>query len=192
MGTAIETRTLSEALPEAVLTVLDEFLTAELTTLGKGDRPVTWPIMPYFWAERGTFFTFTSIGFPQKALNIRRDPRASLLFSDPTGSGLGDPPIVLVQGTASAPEAIIASAKDAEPLVWEVMGRQARRWIRRQPSTARYLSNRLMRYLMDWYFMRMAIIIKPERIIWWSAGDCSTRPETIEVTHVDPDPTPSA
>jgi hypothetical protein len=34
----------------------------------------------------------TSIAFPQKAFNIRRDARVALLFSDPTGSGLNRAP----------------------------------------------------------------------------------------------------
>ena len=37
----------------------------------------------------------TSIGLPQKAFNIRRNPQVSLSFSEPTGSGVAKPGAVL-------------------------------------------------------------------------------------------------
>lgn len=83
-------------LPPEVEGVFREFCTCEFSTLARdpdhlayGD-PVT---------ARGAHFVLTiSIGMPQKAFNIRCDPRVSLLFSDPTASGLRRPPAVLVQG----------------------------------------------------------------------------------------------
>ena len=39
---------------------------------------------------------------PQKAFNIRRNPKVSMLFSEPTGSGIDVPGAVLVQGDATA------------------------------------------------------------------------------------------
>ena len=42
----------------------------------------------------------TGLGYPKKANDARANPLVSLLFSDPTGSGLRDAPMVLVQGTA--------------------------------------------------------------------------------------------
>jgi hypothetical protein len=51
----------------------------------------------------------TSVGLKQKALNVRRDPRVSLLFSDPTASGLADPPAVLVQGEVTSPDEVRTS-----------------------------------------------------------------------------------
>ena len=42
----------------------------------------------------------TGLGYPKKAKDARANPKVAMLFSDPTGSGLDDPPQVLVQGTA--------------------------------------------------------------------------------------------
>ena len=42
----------------------------------------------------------TGLGYPKKADDAAANPKVALLFSDPTGSGLHDPPMVLVQGTA--------------------------------------------------------------------------------------------
>jgi hypothetical protein len=55
----------------------------------------------------GRFLLFTSIGMPQKAFNIRRDPKVSLLFSNPTGSGVANPGAVLIQGDATAEDRIV-------------------------------------------------------------------------------------
>jgi hypothetical protein len=90
-------------LPPAIVEVFDSFRTCELTTIGKDGTPTTWPALPLFRPETRTFLFTTSIGLPQKAYNIRRDPRVCLLFSDATASGLSDPPTVL-QGRASAPD----------------------------------------------------------------------------------------
>jgi len=47
-----------------------------------------------------------SIAFPVKAYNARKHSQVSMLFSDPTGSGLTDPPAVLVQGDAAVAEVL--------------------------------------------------------------------------------------
>ena len=54
------------------------------------------------------FTITTSIVLAQKAFNVRRNPRVSLLFSDPTVSGLDNPPAVLVQGDAEPTDEIEA------------------------------------------------------------------------------------
>jgi hypothetical protein len=173
-------------LPEDVIDTFRRFYTAELTTVGKSGWPITWPIMPIFWARRGLFITLTSIGLPQKALNIRCNPQVSLLFSDPTGSELARPQTVLVQGIADVADSLIISRQGVDPEVFEVIIDQASKMIRRQPAMAMYLKNRITRYLMDWYFMRLLITIRPLKITWWPEGDFSRKPETMEVAHVGP------
>ena len=81
-------------IPEEVEAVFREFRTCEFSTLAADGTPITWPMLPFWRAETGQFMTTTSIGLPDKAFNIRRNPRVALLFSDPTGSGLFDPPAV--------------------------------------------------------------------------------------------------
>jgi hypothetical protein len=118
----------------------------------------------------------TSIALAQKAFNVRRNPRVSLLFSDPTACGLGDPPAVLVQGDAEAPEAIETSvAGFAEDL---------RKVYRRQPASRVYGSNPITRRLMDWYFMRLSIRMTPRRILWWPGGDFWREPSELDVDYV--------
>src|SRR5512140_2669179 len=120
--------------PSGVTAVFREFRTCELTTLAKDGTPVTWPTEPFFEAQNGRFLITTSIGMPQKAFNIRRNPRVSLLFSTPTGSGLVDPPTVLVQGDARVSDEIVTAYKGDV----EQVGRIA---FARQPAAELYSRN---------------------------------------------------
>ena len=64
------------------------------------EKPITWPVTPYYRPGDPCIDVTTGLGYPKKADDARANPLVSLLFSDPTGSGLQDPPIVLVQGSA--------------------------------------------------------------------------------------------
>ena len=184
-NTIVHPSRISAVLPTEVVDVFNHFFTAELTTLGRRNAPITWPVMPIFWAQRGEFVVLTSIGLPQKAFNIRRNPQVSLLFSYPMGSELVNPPAVLVQGTAAAPDEIFVSLKEADPELLEVILLQTRKMIQRQPAMALYMSSPITRYLMDWYFMRLMISITPHTIHWWPGGDFSIPPQCLELFDVD-------
>jgi len=163
-------------IPAEVEAVFREFRTCEFSTLAVDGTPITWPMLPFFRAATGQFMTTTSIGLPDKAFNIRRNPRVSLLFSDPTGSGLVDSPVVLVQGDAVAPDEVKTSIGGFEDEVMLVY--------RRQPAGTMYTSNPAMRWFSDWYFMRLEITVTPRRILWWERGDLSGEPKVVEASHV--------
>ena len=91
-------------LPPEVEEVFREFRTCEFSTLSRDGTPIAWPLVTLWQHEERSFVLTTSIGTARKALSIRRDGRVSLLFSDPTASGLEDPPAVLVQGDAEVPD----------------------------------------------------------------------------------------
>jgi general stress protein 26 len=84
-------------IPREVEQVLERFRCCEVATIGPDGAPVARPVVALH-RPPGLVLS-TSIGFPVEAADVRRDPRVSLRFSDPTGSGLVDPPPVLVQGT---------------------------------------------------------------------------------------------
>src|SRR5262249_52755301 len=126
-------------LPANVIAVFQAFRTCEFTTLAKDGRPITWPTLPFFDAEQGRFVITTSIALAQKAANIRANPPVPLLFSDPAAGGLPGPAAVLIQGDAVAPDEIVTSIQGSEDQLQMVF--------ERQPSSAIYSSNPLMRYL---------------------------------------------
>lgn len=161
-------------LPSEVEEVFREFRTCEMSTLARDGTPITWPTLPFWKPDEGRFMITTSISLSQKVSNVRRNPRVSLLFSNPTASGLKDPPAVLVQADAEAADEIMTSVEGFED--------ELRMVYQRQPSSRVYSSNPLMRYFMDWYYMRLVIHVTPRRILWWPKCNFSQSP--FEVDHV--------
>jgi hypothetical protein len=163
-------------LPPEVEDVFEEFRTCEMSTLAKDGTPITWPTLPFWYSDERRFTITTSIGLAQKALNVRRNPRVSLLFSNPTASGLENPPAVLVQGAAEAPDEIETSVVGFES--------ELRKVYLRQPASRMYGNDPLTGYLMDWYFMRLMIYVTPHRILWWPGADFWRPPSELRMDDV--------
>lgn len=136
-------------------TIIRAYRTCEFATLAKDGTPVAWPVSPWLCAD-GTFVVTTSVGFPQKAFNVRRDGRVALLFSEPHGSGLDRAEQVLVLATATCPDEIVTTPGDLVQY-WSTL-------FQRQPSSQSYL-NPLLRRVVDWYYMRLVITIAPTQVI---------------------------
>ncbi len=114
-------------IPEPALTMIRRYRTCEFTTLAKSGTPITWPVSARL-LDDGRFLLTTMIGFPQKAFNVRRNPKVSLLFSEPKGSGVKAPGAVLVQGDAVCEDRIVtdvSTVPELEPyLVENIFSRQ--------------------------------------------------------------------
>jgi hypothetical protein len=54
------------------------------------------PTTPFVEGGAGSLDVSTGLAFPAKAERARRNPKVCLLYADPVGSGLADPPVVLV------------------------------------------------------------------------------------------------
>jgi hypothetical protein len=165
-------------LPAEVEAVFRQFRTCELTTFSPGGAPTTWPVSALYQPEQSRFLFTTSIGFAQKAFNIRRNPRVAMLYSDPTGSGLESPPAVLVQGEGAVSGQFVTSVEGLEDYWRETI-------FGRQPTTGFFSSNFVTRWLMDWNFMRLVIQVTPHRIFWWPGGDFSQPPRRVQAAHVE-------
>jgi Pyridoxamine 5'-phosphate oxidase len=134
--------------------ILDSYRTCEFATLAKDGTPLVWPTSP-LRQQDGTLLITTSIAFAQKALNVRRDGRVALLFSDPTGSGLSAPAQIFIGGTARCSELTTSPAGLEE--YWSML-------FLRQPSSRGYTLPGI-RSLMDWYYMRLLITVTPEHVL---------------------------
>ncbi len=154
--------------PAEVGAVVRDFRSCEFSTLARDGTPVTWPTMPFFEAEERRFLITSSVGLAQKALNVRRDSRVAMLFSNPTGSGLISPPHVLIQGDAEAPEELGRMDERFEPMT--------RLLFERQPVGLTLMGAipGALRHLGDWYCWRVLIYVRPRRIRWWSENDPDT------------------
>ncbi len=163
-------------LPEEVAAVLRGYYTCEVTTVNGKGQPMTWPALAYYDEVSGEIFFTVSIAFPVKAQNARKHSQVSLLYSDPTGSRLDQPPAVLVQGDATVAEILEATPQT------KALNKLA---LQRQPDGRRFQASSLSRRLFSWYlFKRIGITVRPKRLTVWPNRDFSQTPTVIEVAEV--------
>jgi hypothetical protein len=158
------------SLPDAVCAVFDRFVTTEYTTIDRRGQPITWPVTPYHRREQGCIDVTTGLGYPKKALDARANPKVALLFSDPTGSGLESPPMVLVQGTASVDDDDLDANRER---YWEEAAEKL-------PATRDMHPPKPLRSWFDWYYTRIYVHVRPERVYVWPAGDVTSEPELLD------------
>lgn len=165
-------------LPDSALEILRSYRTCELTTIGKDGMPNTVPLCARL-LDDGRFLITTSIGLPQKAFNIRRNPRVSLLFSEPRASGVKQPGAVLVQGNATAEDRIVTDPSSVPELATFFV----ENIFARQPA-GKMWSSWIGQRMMWPYYMRILIYVTPTGIRYWPSRDFASAPQTIEVSHV--------
>jgi hypothetical protein len=161
---------MTASLPDDVQRVFDRFITTEFTTVDRRGQPITWPVTPYYRPGEPCIDVTTGLGYPKKANDAERNPRVGLLFSDPTGSGLERPPAVLVQGTATVDDRDLAANRE----------RYARESVEKLPATQSMQPPRRLRGLLDWYYTRLYVNVRPERVLAWPGGDFSAEPELYD------------
>ena len=165
---------MTASLPDDVQQVFDRFVTTEYTTIDATAHPITWPVTPYYHPGAGAIDVTTGIGYPKKARDAQRNPHVSLLFSDPTGSRLESPPMVLVQGTAKIDESDLEANRR----------RYERESVEKLPATEGMHPPEFVRKLNLWYYARIYVYVRPERIWVWRGGDVSAEPE-IHGAHME-------
>jgi hypothetical protein len=166
--------TMTTSLPQDVQRVFERFITTEYTTVDPSGQPITWPVTPYYRAGDGAIDLTTGLGYPKKATDAARNPQVSLLFSDPTGSGLDDACAVLVQGTAQVDDRDLVENRD----------RYARESIAKLPATKSMYPPKPLLRMFDWYFMRIYVYVRPERVFVWPKGDFGAEP-TLYGAHME-------
>ncbi|MEU5550839.1 pyridoxamine 5'-phosphate oxidase family protein [Micromonospora sp. NPDC047793] len=139
----------------ALGSTISAYRTCELATLAKDGTPVAWPTSGLLRPD-GTIMLTTSLGYPQKAFNVRRDGRVALLFSDPTASGLTTPEQILVRGTAHCPDEVHTEPTGDLGVFWT-------RMFQRQPNCRKYLDWPATMFT-DFYFMRLLITVTPTEV----------------------------
>ena len=157
-------------LPDSVQQVLDRFITTEYTTIDRRGRPITWPVTPYHHREAGCVDVTTGLGYPKKAWDARANPKVSLLFSDPTGSGLEGAPMVLMQGIADVDDRDLDANRDR---YWDESAEKL-------PATKDMQPPKFLRGALGWYYTRIYVHIRPERVYVWPNGDVTAEPELLD------------
>jgi hypothetical protein len=150
-----------------VQSVFERFITTELTTIDRLGQPITWPVTPYYTAGTRCIDVTTGLGYPKKANDAQANPLVALLFSDPTGSRLTDAPTVLVQGSAEVDDRDLDANRE----------RYGRESIEKLPATAKLHPPEPFKRFLQWYYTRIYIHVRPERVYVWPRGEISEAPE---------------
>ncbi len=161
---------MTASLPTDVQAVFDRFITTEFTTVDRRGQPITWPVTPYYTPGARCIDISTGLGSPKKADDARNNPLVALLFSDPTGSGLSDPPAVLVQGSAEVDDNDLKANRD----------RYMRESAEKLPATASLHPPERIRRFLGFYYLRIYVHVRPERVYVWSHGDLNAEPELYD------------
>ncbi len=165
---------MTASLPPDVQAVFDRFITTELTTIDGRGQPITWPVTPYYSPGDPCIDLTTGLGYPKKARDAQANPLVSLLFSDPTGSGLTDPPMVLVQGSAEVDDRDLEANRD----------RYARESAEKLPAITKLIPPTPFRWMVDWYLTRIYVHVRPERVYVWAGRAVSSEP-TLYGSHME-------
>lgn len=165
---------MTATLPPELREVFERFITTEYVTIDGKGQPIAWPVTPYHHPDEGCIDITTGVGYPKKADDAARNPQVALLFSDPTGSGLNDPPMVLVQGTAVVDEHDMKANRD----------RYAREGAIKLPAAQKGQPPKFLRGMFSWYYDRIYVHVRPERVYVWPGGDPSQEP-TLYGSHVE-------
>jgi hypothetical protein len=161
-------------LPPEVREVFERFVTTVLVTTDSRGQPIVWPVTPYCGQGDPTIDVTTGIGYPKKAEDARRNPRVGLCFSDPTGSGIESGIRVLVQGMAEVDDRDLKANRE----------RYRRESIRKSPAIKGMLPPKLVEGAFGWYFERIYIKVRPERVFVWPDGDPMQEPE-VQDSHIE-------
>ncbi|HSI82114.1 MAG TPA: pyridoxamine 5'-phosphate oxidase family protein [Solirubrobacterales bacterium] len=161
---------MTSSLPRRARDCFERFITCEYVTIDSRQRPIVWPVTPYYRQGAATIDVTTGLGYPKKADDAARNPHVALLFSDPTGSGIEAGTRVLVQGTAEIDE------RDPE-------ANRRRYWRESReklPGMQRMHPPRPLRPLFSWYYTRIYVKVRPERVFLWPDGDQTKPPEVLD------------
>ena len=161
---------MTASLPQEIQQVFDHFITTEYTTVDRRGRPICWPVTPYYSPGDPCIDVTTALGYPKKALDARTNPKVALLFSDPTGSGIEGAPQVLVQGTADVDYRDLEANRD----------RYTRESLEKLPASKELLPPKPLQRAFSFYFTRLYVHVRPERIYIWPEGDAMREPELYD------------
>ena len=149
--------------PNWVQDVFDRYLICEFTSIDNG-KPVTFPML--FFYDQNKFVVTSSILFSKKIEHLKRNPKVSLLFSNPEGSGV-EKHVILVQGMAKTDDSDLDHG-------WE---KYLPMWRKKEPYIDGFLAAREQ---FAWFWKRIVVEVEPRKIRAWKNGDTSRPAEEIK------------
>ncbi len=125
---------------------------------------MTFPLLYFYESNTGKFAVTSSILFSKKIEHMKKNPKVSLLFSNPDGSRMGKH-TVLVQGVARC------DGSDLEH-GWE---KWLPYWRKKEPYIDAFLAEREK---FSWFWKRIVVEVQPEKVLAWKDGNIERPPET--------------
>ncbi len=165
---------MTSTLPTDLQDVFERFVTTEYVTIDRKGQPIAWPVTPYYHHGEDCIDISTGLGYPKKANDAQRNPNVALLFSEPTGSGLDSPPMVLVQGIARVDDRDLRA--NAE--------RYYRESAVKVPGANEFLPPKPVQRFFGWYYLRVYVHVRPERVFVWPGGQIDAEPQLFDA-HLD-------
>ncbi len=145
---------LGDAAQERIRRAVHDSTAVEVAT-AVDDRPRTFPLSPFFDAERGTVVVTSPPAFAGKVEAVREDPRLSLLFYD------ADEPFVLRGRGTVRDDDLEANAEYVGDLIASEPDSPKTEGF---SKTAAMLESRVGRFLFGWYALRIVVEIDPVAI----------------------------
>ncbi len=171
-------------LPEELIPLLVDSWACEYASLKKNGTPVTYPLTPYPGEDGRTIDIQTGLAYPSKAERARNNPKVCLLYSDPRGSPIENPPVTLVYGHATVYDSDLQANTD--------------RYVQASLSRMKMFAQ-MPGFALRWmtaYLARIWIAVTPLKVLWWPEGDMENAPklwrapEGTQAPPSDPKPEP--
>ncbi len=171
-------------LPDELVPILVKNWACEYASIKKNGTPITVPVIPFPGEDGRTIDVNTGLAYPTKAERARNNPRVCLLYSEPKGAVVENPPVILVYGQATVYDADLQANTD----------RYVRGFLERMKALA--FVPRLVLGQMIGYLARIWIAVTPLKVLWWPGGEMDREPhewrapESIQTPPSDPKPDP--
>jgi hypothetical protein len=176
-------------LPEELVPLLvHKTWACEYASIKRDGTPVTSPVITFPGEDGCTIDVNTGLTYPWKADRARNNPRVCLLYSEPDGTTVEKPPVVLVYGGATVHDADLQGNTDRYVHAVNTRVSMFSQMFRLMPS--------FMLQGMAGYLARIWIAITPIKILWWPGGDMDVSPkqwrapDDIQIRPSDPPPEP--
>lgn len=160
----------------------------EYASIKRDGTPVTSPVIPFPGEGGCTIDVNTGLTYPWKAERARQNPRVCLLYSEPDGTSVENPPVVLVYGQATVHDADLQKNTDRYVQMITTRISMFSRMFKLMPK--------FMLRGMTGYVARIWIAITPIKVIWWPERDMEKipqqwrSPDGILIPPSDPPPRP--
>ena len=139
--------------------------------MNRRGQPICWPVTPYYRPGDPCIDVTHRIGVPQEGARREGEPegRAPVLRSRPA-AGMEGAPQVLVQGTADVDHRDLDANRD----------RYRRESLEKLPGSKGLLPPPLVQRAMGFYFTRIYVHVRPERVYVWPDGDATREPRLFD------------